>query len=214
MNVNWKSIAFGVAGGFAFLALPVYSQTVYSRPDRGPMILLRIHRADQNQIEIAKLAKDNSSSQEVKDFADQIIKDHQSADDQVQAYATNHKVDLDALHRRLLRASDERLELERRARTIGSATGEWAWTWEDSLRSTKSKRQAALEKLRKLQGAEFDREFTRAMVESHQAAIERLNSARVDTLDPEMRNLVEELLPTFEQDLSLAQKLRDAISKS
>jgi predicted outer membrane protein len=71
-----------------------------------------------------------------------------------------------------------------------------------------------LGKLRKLQGAEFDREFTRAMVEGHQAAIDQLRSARADTIDPEMRSLLDELLPTFEQHLSMAQKLRDAASKS
>src|SRR5260370_36407243 len=99
------------------------------------MILLFVHQADQNEIEMAKLAKDNSSSQKVKSFADQIIKDHKSADDQIQKYAKNHKIDLDALHRRLSEKSQDQLELERRARAIGSATGEWAWTWENAVRS-------------------------------------------------------------------------------
>jgi putative membrane protein len=207
--MNWKPKAFVAAAGFALLALPAYSQT-----DRDPMILLHIHQTNQNEIEMARLAKTNSSSQEVKDFAHQMIKDHKSADAQVQTYAKNHKIDLDAVHRRLVETRDDRLELERRARTVGSATGEWAFTWENTLRSNKSKHKAALGNLRKLNGAEFDREFTRAMVEDHQAAIDQLLSARSDASDSEVRNLIDELLPTFRQHLSMAQKLSDAVSKA
>ncbi len=187
--MNWKPKALVAAAGFALLALPAYSQT-----DRDPMILLHIHQANQDEIEMARLAKTNSSSQEVKNFAHQMIKDHKSAEAQVQTYAKNHKIDLDAVHRRLVETRDDRLELERRARTIGSATGEC--------------------NLRKLNGAEFDREFTRAMVEDHQAAIDQLLSARSDASDSEVRNLIDELLPTFRQHLSMAQKLSDAVSKA
>jgi putative membrane protein len=212
--MNWKPMAFGAAAGLVLFALPTYSQTPANpQTDRDPMILLFIHHADQNEIEMAKLAKENSSSQKVKSFADQILKDHKTVDDQVQTYAKNHKIDLDALHRRLSQTSQEQIELERRARTVGSATGEWAWTWEHALRS-ESGHKTALDKLRKLKGAEFDREFTRAMVEDHQTAVDRLSSARSATSDPEMRNLIDKLLPTFKQHLSMAQKLRDMVSKA
>jgi putative membrane protein len=207
--MNWKPKSFVAAAGFVLLALPAYSQT-----DRDPMILLHIHQANQDEIAMAKLAENNSGSQEVKNFAHQMIKDHKSAEAQVQTYAKNHKIDLDAVHRRLVETRDDRLELERRARTIGSATGEWAFTWENTLRSNKSKHDAALDNLRKLNGAEFDREFTRAMVEDHQAAIDQLLSARSDASDSEVRNLIDELLPTFRQHLSMAQKLSDAVSKA
>jgi putative membrane protein len=207
--MNWKPKAFVAAAGFVLLGLPAYSQT-----DRDPMILLHIHQGDQDEIAMARLAKTNSSSQEVKNFAHQIIKDHKSADARVQAYAKDHKLDLEAIHRRLVETRADRLELERSARTIGSATGEWAWTWENTLRSNKSKHEAALDNLRKLNGAEFDREFTRAMVEDHQAAIDQLLSARSDASDSEVRNLIDELLPTFRQHLSMAQKLSDAVSKA
>jgi predicted outer membrane protein len=52
------------------------------------------------------------------------------------------------------------------------------------------------------------------MVEDHQAAIDQLLSARSDASDSEVRNLIDELLPTFRQHLSMAQKLSDAVSKA
>jgi putative membrane protein len=209
--MNWKPMAFSAAAGLVLFALPTNAQN--AQTDRDPMILLFIHQADQNEIEMAKLAKDNSSSQKVKNFADQIIKDHKSADEQVQTYAKNHKIDLDALHRRLSEKDQDQIELDRRARAVGSATGEWAWTWEHAVRS-ESGHKTALDNLRKLKGAEFDREFTRAMVEDHQMAIDRLSSARSTTGDPELRNLIDKLLPTFKQHLGMAQKLRDLVSKA
>jgi putative membrane protein len=79
---------------------------------------------------------------------------------------------------------------------------------------SESGHKTALDNLRKLKGAEFDREFTRAMVEDHQMAIDRLSSARSTTGDPELRNLIDKLLPTFKQHLGMAQKLRDLVSKA
>ena len=165
--MNWKPMAFSAAAGLVLFALPTHAQN--AQTDRDPMILLFIHQADQNEIEMAKLAKDNSSSQKVKNFADQIIKDHKSADEQVQTYAKNHKIDLDALHRRLSEKDQDQIELDRRAS---------------------------------------------AMVEDHQMAIDRLSSARSTTGDPELRNLIDKLLPTFKQHLGMAQKLRDLVSKA
>jgi putative membrane protein len=212
--MNWKPIAFGAAAGLVLFALPTHSQTPADpQTDRDSMILLFIHHTDQNEIEMAKLAKDNSSSQKVKSFADQLIKDHKTVDSQVQTYAKDHRIDLDALGRRVSQANQDQLELERRARTVGSATGEWAWTWEHAVRS-ESAHKTALDKLRKLKGAEFDREFTRAMVEDHQAAIDRLSSARSAASDPGMKNLIDKLLPTFKHHLDMAQKLRELISKA
>src|SRR5258708_7252963 len=149
--MNWKPKALVAAAGFALLALPAYSQT-----DRDPMILLHIHQANQDEIEMARLAKTNSSSQEVKNFAHQMIKDHKSAEAQVQTYAKNHKIDLDAVHRRLVETRDDRLDLERRARTIGSATGQWPFSGKNTLRTNKSNHEATLGNLRSINAAESD----------------------------------------------------------
>lgn len=73
---------------------------------------------------------------------------------------------------------------------------------------------AALEKLRTLKGADFDREFARTMVKEHQMAIDRVTHARSRINDPEVTGLVDKLLPMLKQHLSMAQKLQDSLSKS
>ncbi len=236
--MNWKQKVLAAAG-FAALALPAYGQTKSSTTesktgaasassqsgamgeardeDREAMLLGFIHHVNQREIEMGNLARANGSSKQVKDFADRIIKDHKSAEEQVQKLANSRHIDLSALHRRAAEMKDQ-LESERRSRAVGSATGEYAFMTEpgrgDETAQAMAEHKAMSEKLRKLKGAEFDREFTRGMVKDHQMVIERLTRARTRTKDPEITSLVDKLLPTLKEHLSTAQKLQDSLSKA
>jgi predicted outer membrane protein len=230
--MHWKQKGLMVAG-LALLGLPGYSQTGSSSSGasdtsaqpgattppskwdatQDKLLLTFLHRDNQNEIALAKLAKENGSSKEVKDFADHIVKDHQSADDQVMALAKRKNIDLSAAEREISQMSKERLEEERRSRAVGTATGEWAFTWENELRR-RGENQVAMDKLRKLKGAEFDREFARVMVDNHQAAVDRLLSARTSVRDTDMVNLLDKLLPIYKQHVSMAQKLQASVSKA
>jgi putative membrane protein len=201
-----------VATAFLLLALPAFAQS--TGLDRyETMILWSMHEANQTEIAMARLAKDQSASKNVKEFADRIVNDHQVAESQVQAYARSHKIDLGELGRQLADMSQQQILLERRARSVGSGTGEWAWTWEHAVRSG-SEDQTELGKLRKLKGVDFDREFARAMVQDHQMLIDQLTDARMRTADSDLRSLIDKLLPTFQQHLNMAQKLQTVVSKA
>jgi predicted outer membrane protein len=211
--------------------------------DHRGKILGFIHRANKSEIEMAKLAKDNGSSDQVKKFADTMIKDHQNADDQVLAFAKAHNVDLEAMHAHGPGASAERATPgssgtatpgspgtagspgtkmdENNSRAVGSATGEYAQTATggsgtagDAHAQAKAEQKATLEKLRGLKGPEFDREYIRAMVKDHQMVIDRLTSARSQISDPEYVSLVDKLMPTLKQHLTMAQKIQDNLAKS
>lgn len=231
--MNWKQKTLAAAV-FAALSIPAYGQTGGAGPaaktqessttdteargtNREEMLLGFLHRANHREIELANLAKDNSSSRQVKDFADRVIKDHQSADEQVLTFAKNHNIDLGAMHSRVS-AKEELTENERRSRAVGSATGEYAFMAETGAGEEASRAmteyKATLEKLRTLKGADFDREFARAMVKDHQMVIDRVTRARSRINDPELTGLVDKLLPTLKQHLSMAQKLQDNLSKS
>jgi putative membrane protein len=111
---------------------------------------------------------------------------------------------------------------ENNSRAVGSATGEYAnqtamggsGTAGDVHAQAKAEHKATLEKLRGLKGAEFDREFVRVMIKDHQMAIDRLTSARSQVTDPEYVSLIDKVLPTMKQHVTLAQKLQDSLSKS
>ena len=209
--MNWKQRALEAVAGVVLIALRAYPQARQSNRDE--RIVSFIHQADLLEIEAGKLATAKSSSQSVKDFANQIVTDHQVADERVRSYAGAHDIDLDTLQHRLAKRNEDRLELERRAKALGTATGEWAWTWENAIRSKNTDDQT-LETLRTLEGPAFDREFVRAMVDGHQKVIDRLTNVRDRSIDPDLRKLIDDLLPSFKRHLEMAQALQDVVSKA
>jgi len=198
--------------------------------DHKQRVLGFIHHVNKGEIELSKLAKENASSDQVKKFADLMIKDHQNADDQVLTFAKAHNVDLDAMradaagaHRAPPGAPGTRMD-ENNSHAVGSATGEHAnqtamggsgtGTAGDPHAQAKAEHMASVEKLRSLKGAEFDKEFVRVMIKDHQMALDHLTSAKSQVNDPEYVSLIDKLTPTIKQHLTMAQKLQDSLSKS
>jgi putative membrane protein len=218
--MNYKrALQAGMAA--VLVALPALSQTPTSvREER---VVSFIHQTNLFEIQAAKLALANSSSDAVKSFAQQMITDHQAADAQVRNYGTAHNIDIDALSKELDQVSADRLELQRRDRALGSATGEWAWTWENTL-DKKNKDASEMAKLTNLRGAAFDREYVRAMVDGHQKAIDRLTNAKENRrlaretpgqpISSDLKDLIDGLLPTIQHHLEMAQALQAKVAKA
>ena len=127
--MNWQRWA---AAAFTVFAIPAFAQSGGAKSEvsagaaeRGPVLLAFMHHANQREIDMARLVKEKSDSPQVKAFADRLITDHQAADDRILAFAKGRGLDLEAI-RAQVRSAAETVELERRARAIGSATGEWS----------------------------------------------------------------------------------------
>ena len=173
---------------------------------------MSLHQANQHQIDLAKLAQTKASSTGVKSLADSLVADHGTAESQVQAYAQGHGLDLAALGSSVAGLSKDQLERERRVRSVGSATGEWAWSWEHEGRASHEAR-PELDKLRGLSGAEFDREFVRRVLAEHKDLGDQLAEARARTSDAELKTLLDGLMPTCRQHLATAQQLQTGVAK-
>ena len=211
-DMNWKQRVLEAAAGIVLIALPVHAQQV-GPTDRDERIVSFIHQANLHEIAAANLAKAKSSSQDVKDFADQMFTDHQSADEQLRSYAQAHKIDLDGLRRHLTDVDNQRLEDERESKALGTATGEWAFTWENA-NVARRENAKTLARLRSLDGAAFDREFASDMVQGHQRVVDRLVDARDRGIDPDLRKLIDSLLPTVKHHLEMAQALQGVVAKA
>ena len=251
--MNWKQNVLAVAA-FTLVALSGYSQPApsgaqppkgssttgtgassqtstsssasTSTPSRTATLLGLIYRVNLGEIEMANLAKQNSNSAPVKDFADQIIKDSKSTEEKVAAFASSHNIDLATVAQQMRAMRDQAAKRaketamdEREAREVGSATGEYAWMSEPDKSSSGvmqllANHESEMQKLGTLKGAAFDREFAKAMVSDHQAVIDRLTTARTRVNDPEAVALVDKLLPMAKQHLTMAQKLQETVAKS
>lgn len=149
-------------------------------------VLTNIHRANQMEIEMAKLGKENSSSPAVKKFSDRIIDDHKKADEMVMDLAKRKNIDI--------KAEDSKMN-----QNPGPMMKE---------------HQATMDKLKSLKGAEFDREYAKAMVKDHETVIGRLAAARTTIKDPDITALIDKLMPTLKEHLAMAQKLQAQGSKA
>ncbi len=167
--------------------------------------LLSLHQAYENERAVAALAMDRSKSQGVKDVSDRMMGDAKSADAEIRAYARKRHIDLDVLARRATREIDDQLELDRRAHSVGSGMGEYAFSSENDI---KSRMEAATPagKLRRLDGSEFDRAFARNVIADHESQIELLASARAQSSD-DLKSLIDRLLPDVQEHLKMVQRL-------
>jgi putative membrane protein len=127
------------------------------------------------------MAKEKASSDQVRSYADQLVKDHQDADNQVQDLAKKNGYTL-------MSPASAGMSEEHKAKHAQSAMGD----------------------LSKKNGAEFDKAFAKEMVADHQKDISKLEKAQKDLKEPEVKSLVSKILPTLQQHLQMAQQIEKA----
>jgi putative membrane protein len=66
------------------------------------------------------------------------------------------------------------------------------------------------DKLSKLSGAEFDREYMKHMVSDHEKDVKEFQSEAKSAKDPDVKNFAESTLPTLEEHLKLAKSTESA----
>jgi putative membrane protein len=140
-------------------------------------ILAQIHRADLKEIAIGKIADEKASTSEVRDYADQLVKDHTTVDQTVVATARTMNVPLHD-------AAAPRDKRHDRAHTS-----------------------MVEEKLESASGAKFDRLFLQQTSADHDKLIRALKQEREDASDDDIEALIDKILPILEQHKELAQML-------
>jgi putative membrane protein len=73
--------------------------------------------------------------------------------------------------------------------------------------------QQSFDRLLERRGEEFDREFARVMVESHQTARQLFQNAAAGAADPELKSFASKTLPMIEMHLTRAEELAAAIGQ-
>jgi putative membrane protein len=113
-------------------------------------VLSRIHKANLDEVALAKVAQQKAQMAEVKDLSAMIVRDHQKGDDDLTAFAKKQNITLSEP-------------------TPGS----------EEVRQSMAADNANLNRVRGLSGAEFDREYMSAMVDGHDDVQDKVGS-RVD----------------------------------
>ena len=142
-------------------------------------VLARLRAADQAEISVAQQALSKSCDQRVKDFAQEILDDHTRADQDIRDMVNADHLTLPAF-------------TPTTPEEIAEANQE----------------QAAMDKLSKLSGSDFDKEFAQDMVNCHQKLSDWLNAHKDDFSRSDVRDWVDDTaLPIIQEHLKDAQQL-------
>jgi putative membrane protein len=155
------------------------SNTAAGLPPLAARVLSDLHQANQDEIEMGRMAKEKGNSSEVRSYGAQLVKDHEDADQQVKELAKKENITLFSprtqglmAHRQAVREEKVIVEL-----------------------STKS-------------GPAFDKAFTQAIVDDHKRDIAKLEKVEKSLKSPDVHELVVKLLPTMQQHLEIAEQLQ------
>lgn len=135
--------------------------------------LVHAHVGCNAMIQIADTVDDRTKNDQVKEFAEQLKKDH--------------------------RKGEEMLAQEIKDRKIASVAG-----LEKETRET-------IDRLKKLEGNELDKEFLRIVVDSHEKAISACKDQSKSGKEKECSELAKEMIPTLQKHLDRAKELQKTI---
>jgi putative membrane protein len=145
-------------------------------------LVVQLHHVNQMEIEAGKLASTKGQHPKVRQYGNRLVRDHTQDDQRVTAFAKQRELSLDSA----------------------------AQAQNAEQRASMQKHQALMEKLDGLSGAEFDREFLNAMATGHEQVITQVRDARTQVQDPQLRALIDRLLPQLEQHRNTAKRLLES----
>jgi putative membrane protein len=151
------------------------------------------------EVELGNLAVSKATSADVKQFAQRMVDDHGKAGGELAQLAQSKGITLpmsDATT--AVNSSDPDV-----ARVNASATTS-AKTEMDHSKMTKSEGQKVMDKLSKLSGADFDREYMKHMVEDHVKDVALFEKEAKNGKDADLKAWAEKTLPTLKEHLQMA----------
>jgi putative membrane protein len=145
-------------------------------------LVVQLHHVNQMEIEAGKLAATKSTNANVKQYGNRLVRDHSAADMRVTAFAKQRDLNLESA----------------------------AQAQNPEQRAAMQKHQAMMDKLTAASGADFDREFLSAMATGHEEVISQVQDAQSRVQDPQLKALVDRLLPQLQQHRDTARRLLEA----
>ena len=152
-------------------------------------LVMKIHKINQMEIQAGQLAQRNSSTAKVKQYGQQLVRDHQAADKKITTLAQSLGVTF----------PPEGMK----AGNMGQDTTQAR----DGQRDDGMQEQQQLQRLSTLQGGQFDAEFANFMAQGHDKAIKMLEQAQSTVQNAQLRTFITSTLPTLRTHLQVAQSL-------
>ena len=228
-------------------AAPALGQAGAAGTERSPATASRstdqqkLDRADKNFIEkaaesgvkeqrLSQLAAERATNQRVKEYAQQLTRDHQQVNQELVRLAQDKGLELegDLAHLRsaLPRSSTDPRGTSATARTstgattsstsagAGTAGSAGSPQRQDSMRAGDERmRDRDVRRLSDATGREFDERYVKLMVEEHEKAVKLFEKAAEDAKDPEVRSFASQHVGSLREHLEEARGLERVVAE-
>jgi putative membrane protein len=182
--------------------------------DNTPMTAERVlnflHWNSMKEIKMGKMAQEKGESQEVKDFGQRLVTDHQNADKRVMQVAQQEGIELKEMKdghkygdKKDHKTDDDGTDDDKVDAYDKNADAGVKKSDDDNKMNEKAK----WEELKNATGADFDRRFTMMAAKGHAKTIGKLQKAQDEIDSDPVKQLIAELLPTLQQHQQVAEQL-------
>jgi len=193
-----------------------------AKENKDHMFLRKAAQDNVNEVHVAKMAEDRSSSQAVKDFARKLVTDHTNTAQQVASLAQTEGITVATLDNTggsdgtsggtAAKSTTDQSGTNQSgsSSSANSSTGSTSATSSSSMNSNGNSHMMG--KLANLTGADFDRQFVKMQVRDHEKDIKEFEKAANDSkMSSEVRNLAQQTLPTLREHLQMAKSLENQV---
>jgi putative membrane protein len=147
--------------------------------DEEKAIVAHMHHVNVMEIDLGKVAQ-KSGTAAVKRYGETMVRDHSAADKDVVSLAKRHGI-------AKIPADTPKTEVEQQER---------------------KQMMDDVAKLKKLKGADFDREYLRMMVDDHERELAKSDVALATAMDAELKQLIETTKPMLQRHADAARDLQ------
>ena len=193
-------------------------------------VLTEIHKVNTKEIALGRLAQTKAESQAVKDYAQQLVSDHESADKKVMDFATSKNIMLattvGTVREQPTTATD--VGVRTGTGTTGTATattGTGAGVATGSTTASATDANAGADqldpegrrvysKLDKLEGPKFEKAFLTEMVRGHSKTLAKVKGAEKRAQNAELKLLLGDISGSVQMHLDKAKELQRGGSAS
>jgi len=181
------------------------TQTVAALNASDQKFIKETAHSGMKEVEMSKLAVTKAASDEVKQFAQRLIDDHSKANDALMALASQKGVPI--THDMAAAPGDTTMK-QTSASDPATKTKDMA----ASHGAMDKDHKALMDKLSGLSGNEFDKEFIRAAVKSHEKGVKSFEKQSTSATDADVKAFATNTLPTLREHLQMARDLDKKLS--
>ena len=155
--------------------------------------------AGLKEVRLGEIAEQNTTNADVKQFAEQMVKDHSRANLRLEKIALAESLDLPDTNAFYVAINDQPPK---------QATQLMAQTPQEALDAQR----IAVQHLQALSGRDFDLAYASAMVEDHTNAVQLFENASANLTDKKLQKFATRTLPTLREHYTMAQSLEDELN--